>query len=113
MLRRSVIFALLLYHSVAAAQARPDPLGSVPALGPLIARSTSELADVINRFSTDRSVLGRRYDAPDSPDQRTRMRALYTAWPARLTEVDFSKLTQEARVDYVLRGPPSTKSCFV
>jgi len=102
MLRRSVFVALLLHNSVAAAQSRPDPLSSVPALGPLVARPTSDLADVIDRFSTDRTVLGRRYDAPDSPDQRTRMRALYTAWQARLNEVDFSKLTQEARVDYVL-----------
>jgi uncharacterized protein (DUF885 family) len=102
MLRRSVCCALLLYHSVAAAQARPDPLGSVPALGPLIARPSSELAGVIERFSTDRGVLGRRYDAPDSPDQRTRMRALYTAWQTRLNEVDFSKLSPEGRVDYAL-----------
>ena len=83
MLRRSVCFAFFLYHSVAAAQTRPDPLGTVPALGPIITRPSSELADVIDRFSVDRGVLGRRYDAPDSPDQRTRMRALYTAWQAR------------------------------
>ena len=102
MLRRSVCCAFLLCHSVAAAQTRPDTLGSVPALGSLIARPSSELAEVIDRFATDRSVLGRRYDAPDSPDQRTRMRALYTAWQTRLNEVDFSKLTPEGRVDHVL-----------
>jgi uncharacterized protein (DUF885 family) len=102
MRRRSLVAAFLFYQSVAAAQSRPDPLAAVPALGPLVARPSSELADVVERFSTDRTVLSRRYDAPDSPDQRARMRALYTGWQARLKDVDFSKLTQEGRVDYVL-----------
>jgi uncharacterized protein (DUF885 family) len=102
MRRLSASAVFLLLHSTAVAQSRPDPLAAVPALGPLVARSTSELADVVDRFSTDRTVLTRRYDAPDSPDQRRRMRKLYTGWQARLKEVDFARLTPEGRVDYVL-----------
>ena len=93
---------LLLVAAAAAAQARPDSFAVVPPLGPLVARPTSELADVVDRFATDRTVLSRRYDADDSPDQRRRMRELYTGWQARLKEVDFAKLSQEGRVDYVL-----------
>jgi hypothetical protein len=102
-------FTVFLLRSTAvAAQARPtattpaDPLASVPALGPLLAATTSEVADVIERFSADRAVLNRRYDAPDSPAQRKRMRELYAGWQSRLKEVDFGKLAPEGRVDYVL-----------
>lgn len=98
MLRPFASAALLLLGSAAAAQVRSDP----PPLAPLVARPASELADVVERFSTDRTVLTRRYDAPDSPEQRTRMRAFYGAWRARLGEIDFGKLSPEGRVDYLL-----------
>ncbi len=76
--------------------------GAAPALGPLVARPVSELAAVVDRFSIDRTALNRRYDADDSPAQRKRMREFYTAWQARVREVDFAKLGAEGRVDYVL-----------
>jgi uncharacterized protein (DUF885 family) len=101
MLRLVLSAAVCLPLSVMA-QARPDSAAVVPVLAPLIGHPGSELADVVDRFATDRTVLNRRYDADDSPDQRRRMRALYTGWQARLTEVDFAKLSQEGRVDYVL-----------
>jgi len=94
--------ALVLVSSTAAAQSRPDPVASVPVLGPLVGRPASELADVIERFSIDRTGLNRRYDADDSPDQRRRMREFYAGWQTRLKDVDFVKLSQEARADYVL-----------
>ena len=81
---------------------RAAPLASVPALGPLVGRPSSELANVIQRFVADRSSLTRRYDAPQSPDQRRRMREFYSAWRTRLGEIDFDRLKQEGRVDYVL-----------
>src|SRR6266576_899261 len=104
MLRLFVSAAVALLPSNAPAQARPrqDSLAVVPVLAPLIGHPGSELADVVDRFATDRTVLNRRYDADDSPDQRQRMRALYTGWQTRLTDVDFGKLSQEGRVDYVL-----------
>jgi len=102
MLRHLVSAALVLGSSTAAAQSRVDPVASVPVLGPLVARPASELADVIERFSIDRTGLTRRYDAADSPDQRRRMREFYAGWQTRLKDVDFAKLSQEARADYVL-----------
>jgi uncharacterized protein (DUF885 family) len=73
-----------------------------PPLGDLVARPSSELAPVVDRFTIDRTALTRRYDADDSPAQRKRMRAFYTGWQAELRAVDFAKLGAEGRVDYVL-----------
>jgi uncharacterized protein (DUF885 family) len=79
-----------------------DTRATVPPLAPLVRAVTSELAAVIDRFSIDRNALNRRYDADDSPAQRRRMRQFYTDWRARLADVDFNKLGQEGRIDYVL-----------
>ncbi len=98
----SAAVCLLPFSALAQARPRPDSPAVVPVLAPLIGHPGSELADVVDRFATDRNVLNRRYDADDSPDQRRRMRALYAGWQVRLTEVDYGKLSQEGRVDYVL-----------
>ena len=79
-----------------------DPRASVPALDQFRGTTTSEFADVITRYSADMASLGRRYDVPDSPSQRGRMRAFHTTWRQRLAELDFGKLSQEAKADYVL-----------
>src|SRR5688572_12646348 len=95
--------ALLLAASVAVAQDAPRPAAmvSVPRLA-TIPNSTSELTNVVERFSLDQQTLNRRYDADDSPAKRKRMRAFYDEWRARLREHDFDRLSQEGRVDYVL-----------
>ncbi len=102
MLRSYLCVALSALASTAAAQRPADPAAAVPTLGPLVTRPSSELAEVIERFSIDRNVLTRRYDAPDSPDQRRRMRELYAGWQQRLKELDFGKLSPEGRADYLL-----------
>lgn len=79
-----------------------DPMESVPVLGPMTTSRSSELAGIVQRFSLDNAALARRYDAYDSPDQRVRMRGFYTAWRTRLRALDFDRLTQEGRIDYVL-----------
>jgi len=83
-------------------QSAPGPASTVPALGPLVARPSSELEEVVERFSTDRTALTRRYDADDSPDQRRKMREFYTGWQSNLRDVDFGKLGLEGRADYLL-----------
>ena len=62
----------------------------------------SELADIVQRYSADLSALGRRYDADDSPAQRARMRGFWGAWRTRLRALDFDRLSQEGKIDYVL-----------
>jgi hypothetical protein len=79
-----------------------DPLATVPPLAELISEPQSEMAPVVERFSADRRELLDRYDAPDSPAQRRRMRQYYTAWQQRLRELDFDALGEEGKVDYVL-----------
>jgi uncharacterized protein (DUF885 family) len=82
--------------------AAPDQLASIPKASELVGRQASELTDLLNRYAADQGSLARRYDAPDSPLQRKRMREFYSGWRTRLKEVDFEKLKQEGRVDYVL-----------
>jgi uncharacterized protein (DUF885 family) len=98
--------SLSLPSHLRAQQAAPpfpaDPLASVPALAPMVAAKGSELAEVVQRFALDQQTLGRRYDAFDSPAQRARMRGFYTAWRSRLRALDFDRLSQEGRIDYVL-----------
>lgn len=56
----------------------------------------------MSRFETDRAILFRRYSVEFSAARRGRMRSFYEGWRGRLREVDFDKLSQEGRVDYVL-----------
>ena len=79
----------------------PDS-GGVPKLTTLVAAPQSELAGIVSRFSSDQNSLYRRYDVDDSPAQRRRTRDFYSTWQRRLAEIDFEKLTQEGKVDYVL-----------
>jgi uncharacterized protein (DUF885 family) len=79
-----------------------DPLASVPDLTALATAKGSELAAVVQRYALDEQSLNRRYDAFDSPAQRTRLRGFYTAWRTRLRALDFERLSQEGKIDYVL-----------
>jgi hypothetical protein len=103
MLRKAfAIVALVGCAATASAQVPRAALDSVPDLGPLVAHPTSELADVVDRFSSDLGSLRRRYDADGSPEQRARMRGFYRGWRARLGTLDFAALGEEGRADYVL-----------
>jgi len=79
-----------------------DPKASVPSLTQFMGTTSSELSEVITRFAADQQSLQRRYDAPDSKRQRARMRAFYASWREQLAALDFGKLSQEGKVDYVL-----------
>ena len=80
----------------------PSPAAIVPALDPLIARPVSELSEAVNRYAADRSALLRRYDVQYSDARNARARGFYTEWQSRLRQVDFRKLGQDARIDYLL-----------
>jgi hypothetical protein len=76
----------------------------VPALTPLLsARGTeSEMRDVVSRFTIDENALGRRWTVEYAPQRRQRFREFYRGWQSRLRELDFDKLSQQGRIDYVL-----------
>ncbi len=78
-----------------------EPAAYVPDLPTLVA-ATSELRDVVQRFSTDRQSLLRFYTVPGSPERRSRLRAFQEAWLKSLLTIDFAKLSQEGKADYVL-----------
>ena len=99
--------AVLLATSLAAQQRTPPAAGKdapapVPVLGALVAKNSSDLEEIVERFTADQQSLTRRYDAADSPEQRKRMRDHYTGWRARLKELDFDRLNLEGKADYVL-----------
>jgi hypothetical protein len=105
MTRRSIaalLGALVLCAADLAAQASTPAAGSVPDLTALVAREGSELAAVVDRFNTDLASIRRRYDATASPDQRRRMREFYSGWGGELRRIEFERLSQEGKVDYVL-----------
>lgn len=77
-------------------------LQTVPRASTLVGKTDSELAMAVERYASDQSALNRRYDAGESPAQRTRMRQFFAGWRARLGELDFDKLSQEGKVDHVL-----------
>jgi len=98
-----VIGALLVPVALSAQDApRAASLASVPRATALVGKTSSELALAVDRYASDQTALNRRYDAGESPAQRQRMRDFYAAWRQRMREVDFDKLTQEGKVDYVL-----------
>lgn len=101
---RSFVIAALLGPAALSAQDAPKAasLASVPRATALLGKTASELALAVDRYASDQTALNRRYDAGESPAQRQRMRDFYGAWRQRLREVDFDKLTQEGKIDYVL-----------
>ena len=88
------------------------PIASAPRLGSVLLEAqgarvsipvgTSELRDTVELFSSDRAALLRRWSVEYSPARRERLRAFYTDWRARLGRVNFDRLSQEGRIDYVL-----------
>ncbi|MGW8283371.1 MAG: DUF885 family protein, partial [Gemmatimonadota bacterium] len=67
-----------------------------------VVASTSELRDLVTRYSTDRSALLRRWQVVYSAERRTRMKQFYESWQQKLDEIDQSELSVEGSIDYVL-----------
>ena len=76
----------------------------VPPLTPLLAgrSAESELRDIVSRFTADENALGRRWTVNYAPLRRQRFTEFYQGWQSRLRELDFDKLSQQGRIDYVL-----------
>jgi uncharacterized protein (DUF885 family) len=78
-----------------------QPSAYVPDMASL-ASAASELRDLIERFGADRQAILRFYTVPGSEERRARTREFYDAWLKGLTRVDFSRLSREGQVDYIL-----------
>jgi uncharacterized protein (DUF885 family) len=81
-------------------------LSALPAdaqrLRPPSPNALSELRDTISLYVQDRGALQRRWTVSYSPARAQRMNAFYTDWRARLRRVDFDRLSQEGKIDYIL-----------
>ena len=92
---RVCVPALLLVFAAAAPAAGQD-------LTTLVGTEASELAPVVERYSTDRTALGRRWSVPYSPERNRRFHDFFSDWRRRIDALDFETLSLEGRVDYVL-----------
>ena len=103
----AAVLAAVFSPALASAQSPVIPRGwekPVPELSSLVSfdREQSDLRVAVDRFSSDRSVLGRRYDVDYSPVARERLERFYTGWDAALGEIDFGSLNLESQIDHVL-----------
>ncbi|HEV8197683.1 MAG TPA: DUF885 family protein [Gemmatimonadales bacterium] len=82
-----------------------EPSGAaayVPPLATLLNRPTSELQAMVERVTVDAGDLDRRWPVGYSAARSQAFRGFYAAWQRRLGEVEFGKLSQEGKVDYLL-----------
>ena len=93
--RGLLLGAFLVLAAVPAESVAQRRIGMIPV-------GSSELRDSVALFTTDRGALGRRWTVEYSPARSARFTAFYTDWQKRLAKVDFNKLSQEGKIDYVL-----------
>jgi uncharacterized protein (DUF885 family) len=84
------------------ATAQASAAAYVPPLATLMNRPVSELRELVDRVAIDGRDLNRRWPVDYSSAQLGTLRQFYTAWQGRLREVEFDKLSQEGKVDYLL-----------
>ena len=77
-----------------------DPSTYAPDLAERL--TTSELRDVVPRYTADRQLLLRFYTVPASRAGMNAQRAFADGWVKALDKLDFAKLSQEGKVDYIL-----------
>ncbi|WP_321474760.1 DUF885 family protein [uncultured Paludibaculum sp.] len=90
MLHRIVVLSVLCLSARAAFGADPEFDANQSAMRP-----------VVERYQDDRAALQRRYRV-ESPGRRARMQKFNTEWLARVEAMDFDKLNQESRIDWLL-----------
>lgn len=78
------------------------PTAYVPALATLLNRPASELRTMVERVQLDTRDLTRRWPVAYSSARQAAFRGFLTAWQGRLREVEFDKLSQDGKIDYLL-----------
>lgn len=77
-----------------------DPAAYVPEIPH--ATATSELRDLVTRYVQDRQAIQRFYTVQGSAARRERFRAFNRAWLAALPRTNFTSLSKQGQIDYVL-----------
>jgi uncharacterized protein (DUF885 family) len=62
----------------------------------------SEMRAVIERYTADRGSLFRFYSAEASVARQARMKQFYNDWLSSLAKLEFDKMSQDGRIDYLL-----------
>ncbi len=109
MLSSRFLPALLVLSASVALAAEPSPAALrttsdyvPPELAQLTKPASSELRELVERFTTDRDELERFYSVKTSALHLRRMREFYQAWQQRLGQMAFETLGVEGRIDYTL-----------
>ncbi len=108
--RASVLIVMLAIAGAVALRAQAphatrtfsSPADYMPDPTKLAAALPAELRDLVDCFATDRAAILRFYTIPGSAIRRARMKTFYEAWLKTLPAIDFDRLSQEGKVDYVL-----------
>lgn len=77
-------------------------VGDVPDLDSLLGTSPRDLREAVERYSTDRGALARRYPNTLSPRNLGRLRMFDRGWRAAIERIPFDKLPTAGRIDWVL-----------
>ncbi|MGJ5819646.1 DUF885 family protein [Paludibaculum fermentans] len=77
-------------------------VGAVFGADPEFDGNQSALRPAVERYQNDRSALERRYRVESSAARRARFQKFNTEWLARVEGMDFDKLNQESRIDWLL-----------
>jgi uncharacterized protein (DUF885 family) len=86
-----------------ASVSRPKPAPYVaPNVAELLRTGNGELRELIEHYAADRGSLFRFYDTPNSPETLRQAERFYRAWRTELDKIDFTRLSQPGRIDYVL-----------
>jgi dipeptidyl aminopeptidase/acylaminoacyl peptidase/uncharacterized protein (DUF885 family) len=80
-------------------EAPKSPEVSVPDLRELVAKPTSEVRTLTQRYAADRGSLGRFYNVHASPTRYARLRKFSADWLAALEKLDAGRLSSEGRDD--------------
>lgn len=84
------------------AQALRPAADYVPDLSTLAQPQSSQLRDLVERFTQDVRVLESFYSVPGSALRRARLREFYAAWQSRLDAMPYEPLDVEGRIDWHL-----------
>src|SRR5690348_11682015 len=87
-----LIFALLLSASITV------PAFAIPADQP----AAKGMREMIERYTADRESVAHAYDNPLSRIREARFRTFYQDWQRQLATVNFTGLSDEGKLDYIL-----------
>ncbi len=95
-------------------QSQRDAALYVPDLAKMTQPVSSELRELVERFTKDREGLLSVYSVPNSTLQLRRLKEFYQAWAAKLETMPYEQLGVEGRIDWqLMRGEMKYQAALV